>query len=203
MAMYPYESQWGDLACNAAVVERGESPNGFFDWRVEGYPSAEEYEFWSRHVCGLAGLRSVLRAWIPAAGDLGMHELITRAVARGALTRDGDEVGGLYYRPFTEWVRDDFVIEAVVHPRIPVPELLAEVGEGRVVLASVSSEIRYPERPATRRGGHLVLVHAFDGETATFHNPSGVGSTAADARLGVAEFARFSGLRGVTLVRPG
>lgn len=90
MAMYPYESQWGDLACNAAVVERGESPTGFFDWRVEGYPSAEEYEFWSRHVCGLAGLRSVLRAWIPAAGDLGMHELITRAVARGALTRDGD-----------------------------------------------------------------------------------------------------------------
>jgi hypothetical protein len=203
MTTYPYESQWGDLACNAPLIERGESPAGFFDWRTEEYPSEAEYLFWSRHVCGLAGLRSVLRAWIPSAGALPMHELITRAVARGALTRDGDAVGGLYYRPFAEWVRDDFGIEPVVHPRIDVPELLAEVGAGRVVLASVSSEIRYPERPATRRGGHLVLVHAFDGKTATFHNPSGVGSTAADARLGVADFARFSAERGVTLVRPG
>jgi hypothetical protein len=150
MTTYPYESQWGDPACNAAVVERGEDPAGLFDWRADGYRSAEEHAFWARHVCGLAGLRSVLRAWIPSAGALPMRELITRAVARGALTRDGDEVGGLHYRPFAEWVRDDFGIEAVVHPRIDVPELLAEVGEGRVVLASVSAEIRYPERP--RRG---------------------------------------------------
>lgn len=154
-------------------------------------------------MCGLAGLRSVLRAWIPSAGALPMRELIMRAVARGVLTGDGDEVGGLYYRPFAASVRDDFGIEAVVHPRIAVSELLARVSEGRVVLASVSSAIRYPEQPATRRGGHLVLVHAFDGVTATFHNPSGVGSTAADARLGVADFARFSAERGVTLVRPG
>ena len=199
---YPYESQWGDLACNAPLIERGESPAGFVDCRTEGYPSEAEYVFWARHVCGLAGLRSVLKAWIPSAGALPMHELITRAVARGALTRDGDEVGGLYYRPFAEWVGDDFGIEAVVHPRIDVPELLAEVRDGRVVFASVSSEIRYPERAATRRGGHLVLVHAFDGETATFHNPSGIGPTAVDARLGVAEFARFSSERGMTLVRP-
>ena len=203
MTTYPYESQWGDPACNAAVVERGEDPAGLFDWRADGYRSAEEYGFWARHVCGLAGLRSVLRAWIPSAGALPMRELITRAVACGALTRDGDEVGGLYYRPFAEWVRDDFGIEAVVHPRIDVPELLAEVGDGRVVLASVSAEIHYPERPPVRRGGHLVLVHAFDGETATFHNPSGIGSTGADARLGLAELARFSAERGVTLVRSG
>lgn len=201
-SVYPYESQWGDLACNRPLIEHGTNPAEFFDWSTDGYPSEREYLFWSRHICGLASLRSVLRAWTPEHGRLAMFELIRRAQQRGALVRDGEEVGGLFYRPFVEWVGDDFGLRGTVHPDVEAAGLLAHVQEGEVALASVSSEIRYPERPNVRRGGHLVLVHRVDGGRVVLHNPSGVPGSAENAELDVATFERFFARRGVTLAPP-
>jgi hypothetical protein len=202
MSIYPYESQWGDLACNQPLIERGVSPATVFDWSTDGYPSEEAYLFWARHICGLACLRSVLRAWSPQHGDIAMFELIRRAEQRGALVRTADDVGGLYYRPFVEWVRGDFGIDGTVHPSTTAEELLGHVRAGGVALASVSSEIRYPERPNTRRGGHLVLVHGFDGDRVVLNNPSGVGASAENAGVDLRTFTRFFAERGVTLTRP-
>jgi len=200
--VYPYESQWGDLACNRPLVEQGVSPATFFDWSTDGYPSEQEYLFWSRHICGLASLRSVLRAWSPEHGGVAMFELIRRALVHGALTREGDTVGGLFYRPFVEWIGGEFGIAGTVHPLVESEELLERVRAGDVALASVSSEIRYPERSNTRRGGHLVLVHRVDGDRIVLHNPSGVEGSAENAELDLATFERFFAHRGVTLTKP-
>lgn len=199
MSLFPYESQWGDLRCNQPLIEHGTNPAQFFDWSSDGYPSEEEYLFWSRHVCGLACLRSVLRAWLPQLGDITMFELINRAQRWGALVREDDTVGGLYYRPFVEWVLEDFGINGTVHPDIEAEPLLGYVRAGHVVFASVSSEIRYPDRPNRRRGGHLVLVHRFEGDRIVLHNPSGVGRNAQDAELDLDTFRRFFAHRGVVL----
>ncbi|GAA2055390.1 hypothetical protein BJ963_003375 [Leifsonia soli] len=48
MTPYPYESQWGDIACNQPLIEQGTNPATFFDWRTDGYPSEQEYLFWSQ-----------------------------------------------------------------------------------------------------------------------------------------------------------
>lgn len=202
VVVYPYESQWGDIACNRPLIEEGADPSRFFDWATDGYPSVEEYLFWSHHVCGLASLRSVLRAWTPEHGRIAMFELVRRARRHGALTRDGDAVGGLFYRPFVEWIGEDFGIEGTVHPLVEVEGLLAHVQAGGVAVASVSPEIRYPDRPNARRGGHLVLVHRFDGDRITLHNPSGVPGTAENAELDLPTFERFFAHRGVTLTPP-
>lgn len=202
VAVFPYESQWGDLACNRPLIEEGASPAAFFDWSSDGYPSEEEYLFWSRHICGLASLRSVLRAWLPEHGSIPMYGLIRRAQEHGALVRDGDAVGGLFYRPFVEWIGEEFGIDGTVHPAVEAEELLAHVRTGGVALASVSSEIRYPDRPNTRRGGHLVLVHRVEGDSVVLHNPSGVPGSAENAELDVTAFERFFAHRGVTLAPP-
>lgn len=202
MSLFPYESQWGDLSCNQPLIEHGTNPARYFDWSSDDYPSEEEYLFWSRNVCGLACLRSVIRAWMPQHGDITMFELIGRAQRWGALVREDDTVGGLYYRPFVEWIREDFGIHGTVHAEIEAKPLLENVRTGHVALASVSSEIRYPDRPNTRRGGHLVLVHRFDGDRIVLHNPSGVAQNAQDAELDLDTFQRFFAHRGVTLRKP-
>lgn len=202
MIEYPYESQWGSLACNAPLIEQGTSPSEHHDWRIDGYATEEEYLFWSRHVCGLACLRSVLRAWYPEQNIPSMRELLAGARTGAALTLDGGKVGGLFYRPFLAWVKQDFSIEGEVLESPDLDSMLRGVHEGAVFLASVSSEVRYPDRANARRGGHLVLVYNYDGETVQFHNPSGIHDQAAHVQLDAERFARFSSGRGVLLRRP-
>lgn len=199
---FPYESQWGDVRCNEAVVVRGEAPGRFHDWRRDGYASEAEYAFWAAHVCGLACLRSVLRSWRPAFGVVPMAEPIRGAVAAGALVERADTVDGLYYRPFLAWIAEAFGIDGDVVEHTPIADLVPSIDVDRVVIASVSSEIRWPERPNARRGGHLVLVHGVDEDgRLVFHNPSGIGATAADAVADLPTFARFHADRGMVLRR--
>ncbi|MFF2052040.1 hypothetical protein ACFVU2_10615 [Leifsonia sp. NPDC058194] len=196
---FPYESQWGDLEYNEPLIVRGEAPGRHHDWRADGYASETEYEFWAAHVCGLACLRSVLRAWRPELGIVPMAELIEGAVRAGALVRREDTVDGLYYRPFLAWIADEFGIDGEVVERTPTAGFLPLVRPGQVVLASVSPEIRWPQRPNERRGGHLVLVHGREGDRFIFHNPSGIAEMAADATADVETFARFHAERGMVL----
>lgn len=196
-----YVSQWGDLACNHAVIERKEDPSAFRDWRADGYSTVEEYRRWSRNTCGIACLESILST--RAGHEQSKWELITGAVAVGALVpRDGGRIDGLYYQPFVEWVGTEFGIEAEVRRVLLVDEIgpLVRAGEW-FVIASVSSEIRWPQRPPSRQGGHLVLVHDAEDDELIFHNPSGLGSTAANARCDTATFARFFAGRGIVVRR--
>lgn len=196
---FPYESQWGDPRCNEALIVHGDDPAGLHDWAQDGYGSAEEYRYWARNVCGLACLRSVVRGWRPDAVDATMRDLIDGAVAAGALVPEEETVRGLYYRPFLSWIADEFGLGGQVVEGTTAREHFASIGDGVVAFASVTPEIRFPERGNARVGGHLVLVHGFDGETVTFHNPSGIGDTAADATLPVDEFQRFYAGRGMLL----
>ncbi len=199
---FPYESQWGDERCNGPHIVDRERPGRYHDWRIDGYADEAEYEYWAAHVCGLACFRSVLRAWRPDLGVIPMTELIGGAVAAGALVPLADTVDGLYYRPFLDWIASAFGIEGEIIERTPVESWLPLVGDGRVVVASVSPEIRWPSRPNERRGGHLVLVHAVDTQgRLVFHNPSGIGPTAAGAVAEVGTFARFHADRGMVLRR--
>ena len=86
-----------------------------------------------------------------------------------------------------------------VHPTLTVPDLLALLDDGRLVMASVHKEIRRPENPAPGKGGHLVLVTGRHGDTVHFRNPSGHTGHARTASLPAAEFTEFFGGRGVSL----
>lgn len=197
----PYFSQWGELGCNHALIERGEDPALVHDWTIDGYPSAEAYRLWSLNTCGLACLQSVLATRDHAVPR--KFDLIEQATqAQAFVPRDDGRIDGLYYQPFVDWITAQYGIEADVRRVLDVQEIHDLITTGQwFVMASVSSEIRWPTRQPTRRGGHLVLVHGTEDDHLIFHNPSGLGPTAADARCTTTSFARFFAGRGIMLRR--
>jgi hypothetical protein len=67
-------------------------------------------------------------------------------------------------------------------------------------IASVNSQIRWPDRAPPTKGGHLVLVTAATPDTIRFHNPSGHDEASqADVELPIATFDRFFANRGVAI----
>ena len=68
----------------------------------------------------------------------------------GAYVDGPDRPRGLIYRPFAEYARDKHAMEAEVITELDPARLTAELDAGRLVIASVSSQIRLPRqsRPA-------------------------------------------------------
>lgn len=196
----PYFAQWASPAGVRAIVEDGDDPCADPLWREAGFSSEEEYRFWSRRICGLACLQSVLAHWafdVPSRA-----ELLRAALEWGAYRQVSlDKVEGLTYAPFAQWVTHELGLRAEVHGRLPLADLARHVADRSFVIASVSSEIRYPDRANSRRGGHLVLVHGCDEHGLSFHNPSGIPPYQADAYLDHDTFDRFYAARGVTIHR--
>lgn len=210
---FPYISQWGSLERNDDVVVRRnhrsaveaylaepDSP-GLYEWASDGYRSLEEYLFWSRRVCGLACLQSLLREWTEV--RLSMGELLTQALDRGCYVVEvPDKVHGLIYRPFMDWVSAQFGFSCALVEHTPIEQSARHVHSSQVLLASVSPEIRNPDTLEPRQGGHLVLVHAIDGDVLRFHNPSGYSHNSVSASLALHAFERFHANRGI-LINPG
>lgn len=199
-APFRFQSQWGTLRATEEVVLRGGDSAPLHDWRADRFASADEFRFWARHVCGLACLRSVLGSWHDT--DVALAELLRGALREGALVLHTDgTVGGLYYRPFLEWVGTRFGMNGEVVERTPVAELVGRVDDDTVAIVSVSPEIRWPQRANERRGGHLVLVYGGSEGMVEFHNPSGVTGSASAVRLDIDTFSRFAAGRGMLLRR--
>lgn len=143
------------------------------DWVTDGYRSLEDYLFWSRKVCGLACLQSLLHGWTDV--RLTMGDLLEQALDRGCyVVESPDTVHGLIYRPFMTWVSAQFGFHCQLVEHTPIQDSARQMQPGQVLIASVSPQIREPETPEPRRGGHLVLVHAVHHDIVQFHNPSGL-----------------------------
>ncbi len=167
----PCISQWGGLERNDEVVVRrnhlseievllaDSDPSRPHDWASEGYHSLEDYLFWSRKVCGLACLQSLLHGWTDV--RLSMAELLDRALDWGCyVVESPDKVHGLIYRPFMAWIRAEFGFHCQLIEHTPIQISASQVRPGQVMIASVSPEIRDPGTLDPRKGGHLVLVHS-------------------------------------------
>ncbi|WKX68579.1 hypothetical protein [Streptomyces sp. XD-27] len=204
----PYVSQWGSLDRNDEVVIQRAAPSGvdvflrrtdpsqLHDWASDGYHSREEYLFWSRKICGLACLQSLLHGWTDV--RLPMRELLAQALDWGCYVVEPEgKVHGLIYRPFMAWVSSQFGLTCQLVERTPLQASARAVHPGQVLIASVSPEIRDPRTHEPRRGGHLVLIHAVRGGIVRFHNPSGYSHNAESASLPIRVFERFYAGRGI------
>ncbi|MES9605006.1 peptidase [Actinomadura sp. NPDC000929] len=178
----------------------GIDPSRLHDWASDGYRSSEEYLFWSRKVCGLACLQSLLRGWTDI--RLSMGELLAQALDWGCyVVEPSGKVQGLIYRPFMAWVDSQFGLHCELVEHTPIQVSHREVGPGQVLIASVSPEIRDPNTREPQRGGHLVLVYAVDDGVVRFHNPSGYSHNSDSASLPMQTFERFHARRGILIRR--
>ncbi|PZF82908.1 hypothetical protein [Jiangella anatolica] len=177
-------------------------PTSLDDWARDGYLSREEYLFWSRRVCGLACLQSLLHGWTDV--RLPMRELLAQALEWGCyVVEPSGRVQGLLYRPFMAWIGSQFGFGCQLVERTPIRLSAREVRPGQVLIASVSAEIRDPDTRDPQRGGHLVLVYAVDDDVVRFHNPSGYSHNSDSASLPLSVFDRFHAGRGVLISRGG
>lgn len=192
ITQYATPSLIADIAYGSAHA--GDDPN----WAVSGAPDVESYSFWCSRICGMACLKMALSARDGTSPDL--FELLTGCIPYGGYVRREDgTVGGLYYEPFTRFVRERHNMVSEVITDLPSSRIIEELGAGRLVMASVHQEVRRPEFPSPGRGGHLVLItHHQDGRF-HFRNPSGHTPEAVDASLAADVFDSFAAHRGISL----
>jgi len=182
------------------VVLRNTDVSQLRDWAADGYSSAEEYLFWSRRVCGLACLQSLLHGWTDV--RLPMGQLLGQALDRGCFVLEpAGNVRGLIYRPFMAWVSARFGFHCELVEHTPIQETARKLRPGWAFIASVSPEIRDPATEDPLRGGHLVLVHAARDDMVWFHDPSGYSGKAESASLPMPVFERFHADRGILIGR--
>jgi hypothetical protein len=193
----PWITQYASPSLIAGIAygghPRAEDPR----WRETGTPDRETYAAWCARWCGMTCFQMALLARDGAAPTL--YELAVGCMEYGGYTDEPGRPRGLIYRPFAEYVRDSHGLRADVITDLDPARLMTELGQGRLVIASVHAEIRRPWNEPPASGGHLVLVTGQAGGLVTFHNPSGHVPEAVVATLPVPVFDRFAAHRGIAL----
>lgn len=169
----PYFSQWEsrhlieDIAYKK--IDASEDPL----WMNSGADSAEEYGTLSRHACGMACLKMILA--FKRNKELKTIKLLKECMQYDGYVVHNEDIKGLYYEPFSKYVKDYFQINSRVVKKLSIEEIVKESINGALVMASVNKEIRKPNITPSKKGGHLILVVGVNVEEnrIIFHNPSG------------------------------
>lgn len=195
----PYFSQWEEPDSAAGIISGDISLRDIARWPESGASTQEEFIEWANHVCGMCCLKMVLAAI--SGHVVPILNLAQRSLAYGAYVRQGEGIKGLIYAPFVDYVREELGLSAGIRVNIGAEEIAGELEQHRFFIASVHPSIRMPESLPPHRGGHLVLVTHADGQSVTFHNPSGHNvSSQQDVTLSLDAFSRFFAGRGISLV---
>lgn len=171
-------------------------------WAEFGSENIEDYARWWDHVCGIACLKMILAA---RGIEMTFWEILQGALAYGAYAQEEDgKIRGLIYRPCVEMLDKEFDIRAEVKEYYAAQEAMKNLADNpeTFFIASVHPTIRHIEQIPPQKGGHLVLVHAFDSETETIimHNPSGnTPATQKNANIPLANFKNFYAERGIVV----
>jgi hypothetical protein len=191
-------TQYASAHLITRIAYDGHDPAEDPNWRLTGAPSQAVYGRWCRHMCGMACLRMAL---LHRDGDTpSLFTLLTGARRYGAYTQQDDgSIKGLIYAPFARYVHDTHQMGATVHGELELAELTQLLDDGRMVMASVSKEIRRSEIAPARRGGHLILTIGHRDGWIAFRNPSGHTPETREGSLPLGKFADFFGGRGVSL----
>jgi hypothetical protein len=194
----PVVTQYATADLIGPVAYGGHDPGDDPAWETSGAPTQAIYRRWCRHLCGIACLRMALLHRDGHAPNL--FTLLNGARHQGAYIRQTDgNIQGLIYRPFVEYIRSTHQLAGEVHPQLDTKGLTDLLDQGRMVMASVSKEIRRPENAPERRGGHLVLAIGHQDGQILFRNPSGHTPQARTAALPSDRFEVFFGGRGLSL----
>ncbi len=195
----PYFGQWesagriGEIL--AGTLRAEDDPL----WPRSGAAGAADYARWADHLCGVACLRMALatRGSVPPrAFDLA-RDLTHRG---GYVVQPDGAIRGLIYAPAVEWLRAAHGLAAEVRVDVAAEDVPGLLADGGLFIASVHPWIRWPDRAPPSRGGHLVLVFGTEAGALRLHNPSGDSVTSQrDARVPIADFARFFAGRGMFL----
>ncbi len=197
----PYRSQWGNPDFNKKIIDNRIDPCQDPTWVNAGFISEDEYRFWSRRICGIACLESILDfTEIP---HKNRKSMLFDAIQRGAyVISENNIVNGLIYDPFCKWIYEEYKIKTKVYKNQNLHYVADNISQFTMAIASVSTEIRAPTMPNFRQGGHLILIYGADEKNIYFHNPSGTPPFQKNVCLSIDEAERFHARRGILLQAP-
>nr|WP_167532480.1 MULTISPECIES: C39 family peptidase [Streptomyces] len=197
----PVVTQYATADLIGAIAYDGHDPAHDPAWQSTGAPTRARYARWCRHMCGIACLRMALLHRNGQAPP--PFQLLSGARHfKAYVQQSGGDIKGLLYLPFADYVRTTHALPVDVHPNLLMPDVISLLDAGRMVIASVSKEIRRPEHDPEKRGGHLVLVIGHENGQIHFRNPSGHTPESRAAVLPASRFAAFFGGRGMSLDLP-
>lgn len=176
----PYYAQIASPELAEEIFVQGLDPVHDPRWAESGADSPQEYSYWVERACGVACLKMCVEA---AGGSI--RSLVAWAklgLARGGyLIRENKEDGSLHevgwvHNALADMARDEGLF-AEARPAA-LEEFPGFLGQGLMVVASVSYEAGDDRVPITRQGGHLMVVTGVDceeGKPRAFYvnNPSG------------------------------
>lgn len=194
----PYRSQWGSPEFNERIINNLADPCEDPTWVNAGFSEKDEYRFWSRRICGIACLESILD--FTGTPHENRKNMLLDAIHRGAyVVSEENLVKGLIYDPFCKWIYDKYKIKSKIYTNHNLHHVAENISKSIMAIVSVSTEIRAPNMPNSRRGGHLILVCGVDENNIYFHNPSGVPPFQQNACLPIEEAERFHAGRGMLI----
>lgn len=193
----PYYSQWETPELVEAIINGKTDSREDPLWRHSGAANQDEYAEWSRNGCGMACLKMILGA--TRNETIPLVTLGEKGVEYGAYRLPLDDSPGMFYGPFVRYIQAEFGLKGKASAALTVSEIKGAIAHDGFVIASVTPEIRFPNKPPKRRGGHLVLLFGYDDEKQTFylHNPSGFDGTREALEISYKNFAKFFDHKGI------
>ncbi len=207
----PYNSQWPSPEF-VDVILKTEDRNGMLDpnWKDYGTIDPEEYKLWSRNTCGMSCLRSILQ--YTKCITFPIMTLAKRCTEYGGYIPTSDDIEGMFYQPFVDYLKGDFNLNGRVANSLTLEQILQEVSRKNFVIASVSPLIRDPRLIPPTRGGHLVLITGYDLDKSLSNDECGVlyihdstgyyNKNQKYAEISINDFMKFFAEKGIIIENP-
>jgi hypothetical protein len=175
----PYYAQIASPELATAIFVEGLDPIHDPRWAESGAETPQEYAYWVERACGVACLKMCVEALGGPVRSL--VEWASLGLEQGAyLVRRADdgsthEVGWIHSALAKMAHQSGLMAKA---QPAGLDEILTELRQGRLVIASVSYEAGDDRLPVTKKGGHLMVVvgaRVEEGRPLAFlvNNPSG------------------------------
>ncbi len=195
----PYFSQWESRELVEKIrmkqMEAKDDPR----WRESGAKNTKEYTSWSWSGCGMACLKMILAHTRQKVVPLVV--LGKQCLEYGGYRMPLEESPGLFYKPFVNFISQEYGLSGKAMSALTLTEIKQNISDGGYAIVSVTSEIRFPLKEPSKRGGHLVLVFGYDDEKQVIHlnNPSGFKDSQQDVTLSYRQFMKFFDHKGILI----
>jgi hypothetical protein len=174
----PYYAQVEDVDRITAYLSGSRSLEDDPFWANSGADSTKEYAFWANRACGMVCVKTCVEAF--SGPILSLHTWIKRGLAEDAYLTEKRKNNITIEKGWLHTGLAKVMADEGLETRVKassIEDLVADLREGKLIIASVSYEIG-TYQPITERGGHLVTVTSAvleDGvaKELLIHNPSG------------------------------
>ncbi len=195
----PYFSQWESRELVEKIITKQIEARDDPRWQESGAKDVKEYTSWSWSCCGMACLKMIL-----AHKTNEIIPLVT--LGKQCVQYDGYKLPlenhpGLYYKPFVRFIKEKYGLSGKATSALTLTDIKNTLSNGGYVIASVTPEIRFPEKDPTRKGGHLVLLFGYDDskQIIYLHNPSGFKNSQEKVAISYSQFKKFYDNKGIMI----